>query len=250
MIKFIYDPHDVCRITSPFGYRKHPVTGKYTGHNGIDVGAIKAGVQGDNLYAVADGKVIISKVNSGGVTKGYGYYIVIQHSGFVTLYGHLRALEVKAGQTVKAGEVIAHMGNTGTSTAAHCHFGLIPGAYKGLTGWIDPKPYLGGEPQKEEEMIEKKQMKIDGKDYAVEAIEKDGFNFVKLQSFTQAGYKVSYDGKPIFDMPSGTVQIDFKGKIISVPGVNINGVIKSDLRPLLEAMGYEVGYKEGTVTIK
>ena len=72
-------------------------------HDGIDIGALIPGVEGDKLYAVADGLVIISKVNGGGVTKGYGYYIVIQHDGFSTLYGHLQELILNVGQTVKAG---------------------------------------------------------------------------------------------------------------------------------------------------
>lgn len=139
-IKFKHNPHDLpIRITSPFGMRIHPVTGKKTGHNGIDIGAKKAGVQGDPLYAVDDGTVSISKVNGGGVKSGYGYYIKIKHSWGYTLYGHLKSLEVSVGQKVKAGRVIAHMGNTGTSTAAHLHFGVDK---TGKEDWVDPKPYL------------------------------------------------------------------------------------------------------------
>lgn len=137
-IKFIYNPTTSTSISSNFGYRFHPVLKKYKGHQGIDIRPLKRGVSGDKLFAVADGKVIISKVNNGGVKCGYGYYCVIQHNGFQTLYGHQKNLSVKVGQSVKAGDVIGYMGNTGTSTNVHLHFGL-----KNNKGnWIDPKPYL------------------------------------------------------------------------------------------------------------
>lgn len=146
MIRLKNWPTDSRRITSPFG----PRWGDF--HDGIDIGALIPGVEGDKLYAVADGLVIISKVNGGGVTKGYGYYIVIQHDGFSTLYGHLQELILNVGQTVRAGEIIGKMGNTGTSTGAHLHFRLSEGNYNsnyfrldenGKTyGSINPEPFL------------------------------------------------------------------------------------------------------------
>lgn len=148
-INFLHNPTESTRITRQFGYQKHPITGQWTGHNGIDIGGLVAGKEGDPLCAVADGKVIISKVNAGGVSSGYGYYIVIQHAGFATLYGHMQGLIVKAGQTVKAGQIIGYMGNTGTSTATHLHFGLTIGPYAS-TEWVDPAPYLLTEGDEEE----------------------------------------------------------------------------------------------------
>lgn len=144
MIKLRNWPTDSRRITSPFG----PRWGDF--HDGIDIGATTKGVKGDNIYSVADGTVVISKVNGGGVTKGYGYYVAIKHNGFCTLYGHLQGLIVKVGQTVKAGQIIGKMGNTGTSTGAHLHFRLIEGNAvsfdrldNGKTkGSIDPEPFL------------------------------------------------------------------------------------------------------------
>ena len=142
MIKFKANPVRKVRITSPFGTRKHPVTGRATKHNGIDFGAETPGREGDPLFAVADGEVIISKVNSGGPTKGYGYYTVIQHGKeFATLYGHLKGLVKKVGDRVKAGEIIGYMGNSGTSTAPHLHFSVTAGRYDDMI-WVDPAPYL------------------------------------------------------------------------------------------------------------
>lgn len=144
MIKFNNYPTDSRRITSSFGTRSSGW------HDGIDIGAVKAGVEGDNIYAVADGEVIISKVNGGGVKQGYGYYVALKHDGFCTLYGHLQGLIVKVGQKVKAGEVIGKMGNTGKSSGAHLHFRLINSNTisftKGTSGntldSIDPIPFL------------------------------------------------------------------------------------------------------------
>lgn len=113
---FIY-PVDSRRVTSKYGPRG-------TGfHNGIDFGALIPGREGNPIYAVADGKVVISKINSGGIYKGYGYYVVVEHdNGYCSLYAHLQKLEVRQGQMVKQGQVIGHMGNTGNSTGCHLHF--------------------------------------------------------------------------------------------------------------------------------
>lgn len=120
---FIY-PTISKRVTSKYGVR-----GKGF-HNGVDFGAVKVGVEGDPVYAVADGKVVISKVNGGGVNKGYGYYVIIQHdNGYCSLYAHLQKLELKEGKTVKQGDIIGHMGNTGNSTGVHLHLEMRKSIY-------------------------------------------------------------------------------------------------------------------------
>ena len=106
-------------ITSPFGLRTHPVSGKTNSfHNGADY---KAPI-GTPLYAIADGRVAVSKVNSGGVSKGYGYYQVIDHDGFSALYGHMRSLFLRKGETVKAGDLVGFSGISGGITGPHLHF--------------------------------------------------------------------------------------------------------------------------------
>lgn len=101
-------------ITSPFGYRIHPITGIYTGHTGVDIGV----GTGSPVYAAASGTVIIS-----GWYGGYGYAVVIDHGGGVsTLYGHNSSLNVSVGQEVSQGEVVAYSGSTGNSTGPHLHF--------------------------------------------------------------------------------------------------------------------------------
>lgn len=104
------------------GYFTRPVIGGVRtqglhGHNGIDMAASL----GTPIHAAAAGTVIIAK--AGGWNGGYGTYVVIQHSnGMQTLYGHMSALNVSAGEAVSKGEMIGKMGNTGDSTGVHLHF--------------------------------------------------------------------------------------------------------------------------------
>ena len=102
-------------ITSEFGYRKDPFTGKTKGHSGMDL-AVPTGTP---IRAALPGTVTVSTYNQG----GYGYYVMIDHGGgLVTLYGHCSQLIARVGRTVQAGDVIALSGSTGRSTGPHLHF--------------------------------------------------------------------------------------------------------------------------------
>ncbi|MBR3465260.1 MAG: peptidoglycan DD-metalloendopeptidase family protein [Clostridiales bacterium] len=109
-------------ITSPFGWRIHPVYNTKKFHSGIDIG----GSYGTAIMAAGAGVVIytakpVQGHNTGG--SGYGNYCIIDHGGgYTTLYGHMRNVYVKTGQKVKSGQKIGEMGSTGTSTGAHLHF--------------------------------------------------------------------------------------------------------------------------------
>ncbi|MBR6012716.1 MAG: peptidoglycan DD-metalloendopeptidase family protein [Selenomonadaceae bacterium] len=101
-------------ITSPFGWRTHPIFGSQIFHSGMDIGAD----YGVPIVAAQSGVVIES-----GWIGGYGNTIMIDHGGgVVTLYGHNQSLAVDVGQTVSQGQVIAYCGSTGNSTGPHCHF--------------------------------------------------------------------------------------------------------------------------------
>ena len=108
-------PNDFRGITSPFGLRIHPLTGRLQMHDGVDIAVnMKTPV-----HASGNGKVI--KANKSFI--GYGNYIVIQHGfGFETLYAHLHDINVKVGEKVVRGEVIGFSGNSGTSTGPHLHY--------------------------------------------------------------------------------------------------------------------------------
>ena len=101
-------------ITSPFGYRVHPIWGIRMYHTGVDI----SGSYGDNIYAVSNGRVIYS-----GWQSGYGKVIIIDHgNGMSTLYAHCSQLLVGEGDFVKRGEIVGKIGTTGWSTGPHLHF--------------------------------------------------------------------------------------------------------------------------------
>ncbi len=118
------------RIGGSFGYRIDPVYKDFRFHQGLDFTA----PSGTPIYATADGVVQIA----GFSTDGYGNKVVINHGfGYQTLYGHMFRVKAKAGQTVKRGEVIGYIGNTGKSTGPHCHYEVIKRGIK-----VDPVYYF------------------------------------------------------------------------------------------------------------
>ena len=118
------------RLTSPFGMRIHPITGKETMHQGVDMAA----PQGTPIYAAKDGKVSRTAYQAGGA----GYYVSISHGGgFASIYMHMTHYIVKPGQYVKAGQVIGYVGSTGGSTGPHLHFGI---SYNGT--YVNPLKYV------------------------------------------------------------------------------------------------------------
>lgn len=101
-------------ISSFFGYRTDPYSGKKTLHHGIDF----AGKSGTQVHAVAAGVVERS-----GKASGYGNLVEIRHAdGYTTLYGHNKRNLVKKGDVIAKGQVIALLGSTGRSTGPHVHF--------------------------------------------------------------------------------------------------------------------------------
>lgn len=123
-------PCDARRITSPFGYRIHPIYKTKRFHHGIDFG----GKMGTAITATADGIIEYASFD-----KGYGNLVVIHHNfGFKTAYGHMQEnLTVKKGDFVKKGAVIGYLGNTGISTGPHLHYEV-----KYIKNVLDPKNFL------------------------------------------------------------------------------------------------------------
>ena len=103
-------------MTSPYGYRVHPISGVKRLHNGVDLAA----VTGTPIFASKSGVVTTACIGWG---NGYGNHVVINHGdGYSTLYAHQSALNVYEGQIVSQGDVIGYVGSTGNSTGPHLHF--------------------------------------------------------------------------------------------------------------------------------
>ena len=102
------------RITSPFGFRRCPITNVRQFHTGIDIGA----PTGTPIRAAMGGRVATV-----GYDRVFGNFIIINHhSGFRTLYAHLSRVRVRQGANVQTGERIGDVGSTGLSTGPHLHF--------------------------------------------------------------------------------------------------------------------------------
>ena len=116
-------------VTSPYGYRTHPIFGTTIYHSGMDIGVD----YGTPVHA-ADGGVVVEA----GWISGYGYAVIIDHgNGLSTLYGHNQELAVSEGQAVSQGQVIAYAGSTGNSTGPHVHFEVRANGDP-----VDPSAYL------------------------------------------------------------------------------------------------------------
>lgn len=116
-------------ITSPFGNRVHPISGRYSFHTGVDIGASS----GSAIIAANDGKVILAGWNG-----GYGKCVIVDHGGGITtLYAHCSSINVSYGQHVSRGQTIARVGTTGNSTGPHLHFEVrLNGAYKNPLNYV------------------------------------------------------------------------------------------------------------------
>ncbi|MFC5650502.1 murein hydrolase activator EnvC family protein [Paenibacillus solisilvae] len=119
------------RLSSPFGYRIHPITGRKKLHAGMDMAVPK----GTSIYAAESGVVIVAQW-----WNGYGNCVIIDHGGGLwTVYGHIRngGIQVEKGQKVKRGQKIAEVGSTGDSTGNHLHFEVRLNEKA-----VNPAPYL------------------------------------------------------------------------------------------------------------
>jgi murein DD-endopeptidase MepM/ murein hydrolase activator NlpD len=122
-------PLDTQVISSRYGRRISPISGRLHFHTGLDLAAPK----GSRVYAAREGKV---------TAKGYneilGNHIIITHSsGLQTIYGHLDSMEVELNQTVESAKIIGRVGSTGASTGPHLHFEIRENG-----GSLNPESFL------------------------------------------------------------------------------------------------------------
>lgn len=119
------------RITMEFGPHRHPVTGRWFIHQGIDISAL----QDLPVVASANGKVVEATFDS---VDGYGAYVLIEHKNSVrTRYAHLGTFVVKPGDEVYQGQIIGTLGSSGLTTGHHLEFQIMIG-----TSVLDPAKYL------------------------------------------------------------------------------------------------------------
>jgi murein DD-endopeptidase MepM/ murein hydrolase activator NlpD len=136
--RLLYPLINPVQITSVFGWRTHPISGKTRFHAGIDLGS----PVGTPILAAFSGQVI-----SSGWMGGYGNAVLLQHgTGLRSLYGHLSRLMVRPGQFVMQGTVIGLSGSTGNSTGPHLHFEM---RRLSIGEWVafDPGAWLKGAQQ-------------------------------------------------------------------------------------------------------
>ncbi|MBI2258178.1 MAG: M23 family metallopeptidase [Flavobacteriia bacterium] len=118
------------KITSDFGYRTHPISGKYSFHNGIDI----ASPTGTKIKAPFSGKVYSSYYNS----EGGNQIILERKDGLRVGFAHLNKSYLKKGDSFKINDFIAEVGNTGNSTGSHLHFTVKDKNSK----YLDPKKIM------------------------------------------------------------------------------------------------------------
>lgn len=125
-------------VSSPFGPRNNPLTGKPEIHKGIDL----VNAKGTPIHAAAGGIVLRA-----GSATGYGNVVMVTHlidgQVYTTVYAHLDSISVSAGQTVMPGKTVGTLGTTGWSTGPHLHFELHKGEWAvGQPNAVDPAPYI------------------------------------------------------------------------------------------------------------
>jgi len=121
-------------ISMHYGQNENPIFGSWYMHKGIDISTYRSG---DPVVATADGKIV-------GVSfeMGLGNHIIIEHKyGYITRYAHLKSFAVQKGQSIKQGQVIGYVGNTGLSTGPHLHYEVHLG-----TDTIDPLRFINSRP--------------------------------------------------------------------------------------------------------
>ena len=145
------------KLLSGFGYRIHPILKVRKMHYGIDFTA----PSGTDIHATAGGKVVKAEKS-----RSFGNYVVIDHGfGYETLYAHMEKYTVRRGEMVTRGQSIGLVGNTGRSTAPHCHYEVH---YKGQP--VNPIHFCldGLSPEEYQQLVEAAETVNQSLDYVAE----------------------------------------------------------------------------------
>lgn len=185
-------PFDKFRLGTKYGVQGSLWKCGY--HSGQDFVSTNYG--GDGLvYPLYNGFVM--RVSN---TGSYGNCVYIKHpDGYITLYAHLREVQVHAGMKVDEKTVLGHEGATGNATGMHLHLEIHKGNYK-YPSQINPLKFIEQRMEAKDEVQKQMQIKLNGVKKTVTAIEKDGYNYVKLQDLRDSRIAIGYDNIPTVDV--------------------------------------------------
>lgn len=188
-------PFDVYRLGTPYGRKGSYWKCGY--HSGVDFISKATGGDG-SVYPIYKGYV--SKITK---TGSYGNCVYVTHpDGYVSLYAHLKIIYVKKNMPVNEKTVLGVEGATGNVTGRHLHLEVHKGAYH-YPSQIDPLKFIEDRLNAKEavEEVEKQlKIKLNGVEKTVTAIEKDGYNYVKLQDLRDSKIAIGYDKVPTIDV--------------------------------------------------
>lgn len=197
----LHNPAPNRRVTSPYGMRKHPISGVWRMHNGIDYGGTF------NVLAAGDG-IVIRKGSNMNPRNGFGHSVTIDHgSGIRTLYAHgAQASRLNIGDRVRTGDVIFKSGATGAATGPHLHFEVHR---SGRT--VDPNPFFVNDG-----VSPTVGLPVNGR------LDKATWRVWQLVLKEQWGYEGIIDGIPgrmtWSAVQRSVVSYGYKGKIDGIPG--------------------------------
>lgn len=220
----LYNPAPGRKVTSPFGMRKHPITGRWRMHNGTDYGGVF------DVLAAADGIVVKRGANMS-TTNGFGNSLTIDHgSGIRTLYAHgAHASRFNVGDRILKGEVVFRSGSTGASTGPHLHWEVLRNGTP-----VDPTPYLNNDGQSPTTGLT-----VNGK------LNRDTWRVWQLVLKKDWGYQGIVDGIPgkmsWAAVQRSGVEYGYKGKIDGIPGP----LTRASVQIRLKAKGFYEGKVDG-----
>lgn len=182
-------PFDKFRLGTKYGAKGH--LWKCGWHSGQDF--LSAGYGGDGLvYPLYAG--VVYKVSHGG---SYGNCVWVRHAdGYITLYAHLKLIYVRKNMAVEENTVLGVEGATGHVTGRHLHIEVHKGEYK-YPAMIDPLQFISDKLESEvnDEVEKTLQICLNGVSKKVKAIEKGGYNYVRLQDLRDEKLAVGYDAE-------------------------------------------------------
>lgn len=225
-------PFDKYVIGTKFGVKGSLWAAGY--HSGQDFKSTNYGGDG-KIYPLYSGTVL--KVTRNG---SYGNCVYVKHpDGYITLYAHMKTVYVKAGQAVSESTVLGIEGSTGNSTGLHCHVEVHKGFYK-YPATIDPLKFI--QERLDDEMEKEIKIKLNGKEKLVNAIEKGGYNYVKLQDLSDQSILIDYDGSPVVSVKTDVQEIKLNGikkQVNSIKKDGYNYIKLQDLRDSKIEIGYD-----------